>query len=153
MIDPHANPGKTRLLLRQPGGDAVHDLVAAGGGKGEGCLQAFVPRGKLAVGRQPQMEVVIDHEGRDLAATPEPRQQGITAGIQVMKIADDPEPGAWRDQRLDLLQLHCPPTDVYYRPEVFEGLEAIKTAGKIRDYGVSVERVEEALKAVATQLA
>jgi aryl-alcohol dehydrogenase-like predicted oxidoreductase len=50
--------------------------------------------------------------------------------------------------RLDLLQLHCPPTDVYYRPEVFEGLEAIKTAGKIRDYGVSVERVEEALKAI-----
>jgi aryl-alcohol dehydrogenase-like predicted oxidoreductase len=51
-------------------------------------------------------------------------------------------------ERLDLVQLHCPPTDVYYRPEVFEGLDAIKAAGKIRDYGVSVERVEEALKAI-----
>jgi aryl-alcohol dehydrogenase-like predicted oxidoreductase len=51
-------------------------------------------------------------------------------------------------ERLDLVQLHCPPTDVYYRPEVFEGLDALKAAGKIRDYGVSVERVEEALKAI-----
>lgn len=51
-------------------------------------------------------------------------------------------------ERLDLVQLHCPPTDVYYRPDVFAGLEAIKAAGKIRDYGVSVERVEEALKAI-----
>ncbi|WP_419760000.1 aldo/keto reductase [Acidisoma sp.] len=49
---------------------------------------------------------------------------------------------------LDLVQLHCPPTDVYYRPEVFEALDTLKTQGKIRDYGVSVERVEEALKAI-----
>ncbi|MCB8877762.1 aldo/keto reductase [Acidisoma silvae] len=47
---------------------------------------------------------------------------------------------------LDLVQLHCPPTDLYYQPEVFDTLEEIKAAGKIRDYGVSVERVEEALK-------
>jgi aryl-alcohol dehydrogenase-like predicted oxidoreductase len=49
---------------------------------------------------------------------------------------------------LDLVQLHCPPTDVYYRPEVFEALDALVTAGKLRHYGVSVERVEEALKAI-----
>lgn len=49
---------------------------------------------------------------------------------------------------LDLVQLHCPPTDVYYRPEMFEGLEEIRKAGKIRHYGVSVEKVEEALKAI-----
>lgn len=49
---------------------------------------------------------------------------------------------------LDLVQLHCPPTDVYYRPEVFEALESLKTAGKIQHWGVSVERVEEALKAM-----
>lgn len=49
---------------------------------------------------------------------------------------------------LDLVQLHCPPTDLYYQPEVFDTLEEIKAAGKIRDYGVSVERVEEALKAL-----
>jgi aryl-alcohol dehydrogenase-like predicted oxidoreductase len=50
--------------------------------------------------------------------------------------------------RLDLLQLHCPPTDVYYRPEVFETLDRLVTDGKIRFYGVSVEKVEEALKAI-----
>ena len=49
---------------------------------------------------------------------------------------------------LDLLQLHCPPTDLYYRPEVFGTLDDLVTAGKIRHYGVSVERVEEALKAI-----
>jgi aryl-alcohol dehydrogenase-like predicted oxidoreductase len=49
---------------------------------------------------------------------------------------------------LDLVQLHCPPTDVYYRPEVFGILDDLTTAGKIRYYGVSVERVEEALKAI-----
>lgn len=49
---------------------------------------------------------------------------------------------------LDLLQLHCPPTEVYYRPEVFEALDALTAAGKIAHYGVSVEKAEEGLKAV-----
>lgn len=49
---------------------------------------------------------------------------------------------------LDLVQLHCPPTALYYRPEVFGYLDDLVTAGKIRHYGVSVERVEEALKAI-----
>lgn len=49
---------------------------------------------------------------------------------------------------LDLLQLHCPPVEVYYRPEVFGALDDLVRAGKIRYYGVSVERVEEALKAI-----
>ena len=49
---------------------------------------------------------------------------------------------------LDLLQLHCPPTEVYYQPEVFGALDDLVAAGKIRYYGVSVEKVEEALKAI-----
>jgi aryl-alcohol dehydrogenase-like predicted oxidoreductase len=49
---------------------------------------------------------------------------------------------------LDLVQLHCPPTDVYYRPELFGFLDRLMEAGKIRHYGVSVARVEEALKAI-----
>ena len=49
---------------------------------------------------------------------------------------------------LDLVQLHCPPTEVYYRPEVFQALDDLIQAGKIRHYGVSVEKVEEALKAI-----
>jgi len=51
-------------------------------------------------------------------------------------------------EAIDLLQLHCPPTDVYYRPEVFAALDGLVKAGKLRHYGVSVERVEEALKAI-----
>lgn len=49
---------------------------------------------------------------------------------------------------LDLVQLHCPPTDVYFRPQLFDGLDELVAAGKLRHYGVSVERVEEALKAI-----
>ena len=49
---------------------------------------------------------------------------------------------------LDLVQLHCPPTDVYYEPSVFEALEELKAAGKIKHWGVSVARVEEGLKAI-----
>src|SRR5437764_5020634 len=49
---------------------------------------------------------------------------------------------------LDLLQLHCPPTEVYYHPEFFAALDGLVKQGKIRYYGVSVEKVEEALKAI-----
>ena len=51
-------------------------------------------------------------------------------------------------EALDLLQLHCPPTELYYRPEVFDILDGFVKAGKIRYYGVSVEKIEEALKAI-----
>ncbi len=51
-------------------------------------------------------------------------------------------------EALDLLQLHCPPTDVYYVPEVFEALEGLVQQGKLKGYGASVARVEEGLKAM-----
>jgi aryl-alcohol dehydrogenase-like predicted oxidoreductase len=51
-------------------------------------------------------------------------------------------------EALDLLQLHCPPTEVYYMPEVFGILDDLVKTGKLRYYGVSVEKVEEALKAI-----
>ncbi len=51
-------------------------------------------------------------------------------------------------ESLDLLQLHCPPTDAYYQPETFEALATLHDEGRIDHYGVSVERVEEALKAI-----
>ena len=53
-----------------------------------------------------------------------------------------------RVEALDLLQLHCPPTEVYYSPEVFGVLDDLVKDGKLRFYGVSVEKVEEALKAI-----
>ncbi len=51
-------------------------------------------------------------------------------------------------EALDLLQLHCPPTAVYYMPETFAVLDDLVQQGKLRYYGVSVEKVEEALKAI-----
>ena len=51
-------------------------------------------------------------------------------------------------ETIDLLQLHCPHPEVYYRPEVFGYLDDLVKAGKLRYYGVSVEKVEEALKAI-----
>jgi aryl-alcohol dehydrogenase-like predicted oxidoreductase len=53
-----------------------------------------------------------------------------------------------RVDALDLVQLHCPPTDVYYQPETFGVLDDLVRAGKLRHYGVSIERVEEGLKAL-----
>ena len=51
-------------------------------------------------------------------------------------------------ETLDLIQLHCPPTQVYYRPEIFELFDRLKEEGKILNLGVSVEKVEEAIKAM-----
>ena len=51
-------------------------------------------------------------------------------------------------ETLDLVQLHCPPTEVFYRPEVFGVMDELMAAGKLRNYGVSVEKIEEALKAI-----
>ena len=51
-------------------------------------------------------------------------------------------------EAIDLLQLHCPPTEVYYNPEVFDVLDNLVKDGKLLNYGVSVEKVEEALKAI-----
>jgi aryl-alcohol dehydrogenase-like predicted oxidoreductase len=51
-------------------------------------------------------------------------------------------------EALDLVQLHCPPTQVFYMPETFGALDDLVQAGKIKYYGVSVEKVEEAIKAI-----
>lgn len=49
---------------------------------------------------------------------------------------------------IDLIQLHCPPTEVYYRPDIFGEFERLKEEGKILNLGVSVEKIEEAIKAI-----
>ena len=50
--------------------------------------------------------------------------------------------------RLDLLQLHCPPTPVYSMQSVYDALDTLKAQGKIANYGVSVERIDEAMTAI-----
>jgi aryl-alcohol dehydrogenase-like predicted oxidoreductase len=54
-----------------------------------------------------------------------------------------------RVEALDLLQLHCPPTEAYRQDETFEALDRLQEAGKIKNYGVSVEKVEEARMALS----
>ncbi|HWD39573.1 MAG TPA: aldo/keto reductase [Fimbriimonas sp.] len=49
---------------------------------------------------------------------------------------------------LELLQLHCPPTQVFFNPEVFDFLERMIEMGKIQFWGVSVEKIEEGIKAM-----
>lgn len=49
---------------------------------------------------------------------------------------------------IDLIQLHCPPNEVYYRPEIFEEFDQLIAEGKIGKLGVSVEKIEQALKAI-----
>lgn len=51
-------------------------------------------------------------------------------------------------ETLDLIQLHCPPTEVYYRPEIFGLFEDLRKEGKIQNLGISVEKIEEALKGI-----
>jgi aryl-alcohol dehydrogenase-like predicted oxidoreductase len=51
-------------------------------------------------------------------------------------------------ETLDLIQLHCPPTEVFYRPEIFDLFDRLKAEGKVQNLGVSVEKVEEGLKAI-----
>ncbi len=53
-----------------------------------------------------------------------------------------------RVERIDLVQLHCPPTQVFYQPETFAALDQLVAKGKIASYGVSVEKVEEGIKAL-----
>ncbi len=51
-------------------------------------------------------------------------------------------------ETLDLIQLHCPPTATYLRPEIFELFDRLKTEGKILNMGVSVEKIDEAIEAM-----
>lgn len=51
-------------------------------------------------------------------------------------------------ETIDLIQLHCPPSEIYFRPEIFELFDRLKEQGKIQHLGVSVEKVDEALKAI-----
>ena len=80
-------------------------------------------------------------------------------GRRVPQVSENYTPQAFRSwigrsldnlgvERLDLVQLHCPPNDVYYRPELFVALDELVAEGLIAHYGVSVEKVEQALKAI-----
>lgn len=97
-------------------------------------------------------EFLKGKEGKVFVATKCGRQISphVAAGYTSAAIIDFTEKSLQRlgVDALDLIQLHCPPTDVFYRPEIFETLKDLQRAGKIKFFGVSVERVEEGLKAM-----
>ena len=68
----------------------------------------------------------------DNGFTPEGIRQFVEDSLKNMQL-----------ETLDLIQLHCPPSEVYYRPEIFELFDRLKEEGKIQHLGVSVEKVEE----------
>ncbi len=108
---------------------------------GDGRSERLVAR--LRAERKGEQIVVATKAGRRL---PKQVPEGYTRENLI----------AWVDRslknlatdRLDLLQLHCPPNPVYYMPEVFGVLDDLVRAGKLHYYGVSVEKVEQALKAI-----
>ncbi|SDK37951.1 Predicted oxidoreductase [Catalinimonas alkaloidigena] len=77
-------------------------------------------------------------------------QPHVTEGYTPAALTKYVEDSLKRLQRdtIDLVQLHCPPTPVYDRPEIFETFERLQEQGKIRHLGVSVEKIAEAQKAI-----
>lgn len=108
---------------------------------GDGRSERFVAR--LVQERSDADLVVATKAGRRL----DPHTADGYTGANIERFIDRSLTNL-RSDTLDLVQLHCPPTDVYYQPELFDALDGIKEKGKIRHYGVSVERVEEAMKAI-----
>ncbi|HAA13773.1 MAG TPA: aldo/keto reductase [Cytophagales bacterium] len=112
------------------------DVYGDGNGESEQAV------GRLVRSRSEQL-YVASKCGRQLqphvneAYTPEALRAFVEASLKNMGL-----------ERIDLIQLHCPPTEVYYRPEIFELFERLQEEGKIGHLGVSVEKVEEALKAI-----
>jgi aryl-alcohol dehydrogenase-like predicted oxidoreductase len=107
-----------------------------GGGLSEKAVGRFVRRHRAHVhfatkcGRRLKPHVAEGYTGRNIRSFVEKSLKNM--GLE----------------RLDLVQLHCPPTEVYYKPEVFQTLDSLKREGKIDHFGVSVEKVEEAIKAI-----
>ncbi len=97
-------------------------------------------------------QVLKDHSGQVYVATKAGRRLDphVAAGYNRQNLTAFVERSLknLEVEALDLVQLHCPPTEVYYTPEVFAVLDDLVQAGKIRHYGVSVEKVEEAIKAL-----
>ena len=107
-----------------------------GGGRSEKII------GRVLKARGGTRPFVATKAGREKPNTPESyTREALTTAV-------DKSLANLQTDALDLLQLHCPPTDVFYMPEVFGVLDDLVAAGKLRRYGVSVARVEEGLKAI-----
>ena len=121
--------------------DAGVDFIDTADVYGDGHSERLIARAlKARGGRRPFVATKV---GRRL-----PQQTVAGYSAENLTLFVDRNLKNLQADTLDLVQLHCPPTDLYYHPEVFERMERLVRQGKIRHYGVSVERVEEALKAI-----
>ena len=132
----HANADKILNYAIDHGVNFIDTADVYGDGESEKAV------GRVAKSRSGQV-FVASKCGRRLnphvnsAYTPEALRKFVENSLSNMGL-----------ERLDLIQLHCPPHEVYYRPEIFELFDQLKKEGKIANLGVSVEKVEEALKAI-----
>src|SRR5690606_10874191 len=121
--------------------DAGLDFIDTADVYGDGHSERLIARVlKERGGKRP---FVATKAGRRL-----PRQEVAGYTAQNLQERIDRSRRNLEVETLDLLQLHCPPTDAYYHPGLFGHLERLVERGAIARYGVSVERVEEALKAI-----
>ncbi len=118
------------------GVDFIDTANVYGAGRSEKII------GKVLAERGGERPFVATKAGREGPNTPESYDRArLTADVE-QSLAN------LRTEAIDLLHLHCPPTAVYYMPEVFGVLDDIVASGKLKRYGVSVEKVEEGLKAI-----
>lgn len=124
---------RTILLAAMESGVTFFDTADVyGGGKSEEIIGAFLKERKerpfvaTKIGRARAM--YPDHYSREAV------QIGVEGSLQRLGV-----------ETIDLLQLHCIPMEVLRQGDVFEWLRLVREQGKIRDFGASVETVEEAL--------
>jgi len=132
----HKNADKILNLAIDKGINFIDTADVYGDGESEKAV------GRLVKNRSEKIYVATKCGGKlkpraSQSYTPEALRSLVEDSLKNMKL-----------DTLDLIQLHCPPTQVYYRPEIFELFDRLKTEGKIQNLGVSVEKVEEALKAI-----
>lgn len=104
-------------------------------GKSELAIGEFL-KGKDDVFVNTKCGRALDPHTTDMY-TPEAIEGFVNGSLERMQV-----------ERLDMIMLHCPPTEVYSKKEVFAKLDELKQSGKIRSYGVSVEKVSEAIEAM-----
>jgi aryl-alcohol dehydrogenase-like predicted oxidoreductase len=136
--DPFSEPAAETLLHQAI--DAGVNLIDTADAYSDGASEAAV--GRVVRARGPSVRVATKcgrfiHPHVGAGYTPDRLRGFVEASLKNTGL-----------ECLDLIQLHCPPTEVYYRPEIFELFDRLKAEGKIMNLGVSVEKVEEALKAI-----
>jgi aryl-alcohol dehydrogenase-like predicted oxidoreductase len=132
----HMNADKILHTAVDSGINFIDTADVYGDGESEKAVGRFVRSRKERIYIASKCGRKLDPHVNE-AYRPDVLRKFVEASLQNMQL-----------ETLDLIQLHCPPTEVYYRPEIFELFDKMKDEGKIQNLGVSVEKVEEALKAI-----